>query len=718
MLFFTLIPAFASEDVKKQQDDINQPCINCHKAEQQAWQLSDHAKAMAQVNENTVLGDFANVEVKHYGQKALFFIEDNTYKVTVTYDANVDTYDIKHTFGHYPLQQYLVETEPGRLQVLPFAWDSRTKKEGGQRWYHNYSHEEIRPEDRLHWRQPLQNWNGMCADCHSDGLKRAYDVENNRFDTTWDGISVGCVSCHDDKNKNHGNSAAQSNHSVKPTLAENHPTGQWLKAITDKTAKWHGEERDNSFMDNCYSCHSLRSPLTDGFKPNEKYLEQFSPQFLTPPMYYPDGQIKEEVYVFGSFLQSKMYEQGVNCLDCHDKHTMKIKIQGNGLCLQCHDAVNYNAKEHHQHQEESAGSQCVSCHMPETRYMGVDDRRDHSFKIPRPDLSIAFGSPNACIKCHDKEDNNWAQSKVEKWHGKAEPISKTLNNYYQLHSGQAIPMAEHFAIVNDEAIDVLTRATALSMLTFTTQSLTTEQLSSYLNHKEDLIRLAAASVAILLPIEQRVTALSPLLNDSLKAVRVAAARSVLDAQLTAQHFSVYKQAFDELKLANNLSSWRGEGRLNKGVNELRLGNYAQAEKSFLKAIEIEPYLEAGYINLADFYRSSQRPAQVVSVLTKGMSKLPKSGELKYSYGLYLVRQQQYVKATSFFEQASRLAPTNEQYLYAYLLSLDGEGKTAVAIQKLQAVIHRFSYSQALKQLGMQFAQKLGDRQAFERFRRL
>jgi len=129
----------------------NQQCISCHQKSQHDWQKSDHAKAMAIADKVSVLANFNNVDVKHYGQKAHFFVKDNKYQVTISYDDKVDTYPIKYTFGHFPLQQYLVETAKGKLQVLPFAWDSREKSEGGQRWYHNYSQEEMRPADRLHW---------------------------------------------------------------------------------------------------------------------------------------------------------------------------------------------------------------------------------------------------------------------------------------------------------------------------------------------------------------------------------------------------------------------------------------------------------------------------------------------------------------------------------------------------------------------------------------
>ena len=182
----------AAHQFQKEQPISNQQCIACHQQSQHDWQQSDHANAMAFANKDSVLADFDHKQVEHYGQNAYFFIKDDRYQVTISYDDNTDTYPIKYVFGHFPLQQYLVETEEGKLQVLPFAWDSRNKAEGGQRWYHNYSHEEIRPQDRLHWRQPLQNWNGMCADCHSDGLVRGYNPDEHSFDRQFDNINVGC----------------------------------------------------------------------------------------------------------------------------------------------------------------------------------------------------------------------------------------------------------------------------------------------------------------------------------------------------------------------------------------------------------------------------------------------------------------------------------------------------------------------------------------------
>ncbi|MCO4798448.1 MAG: hypothetical protein KC484_04490 [Colwelliaceae bacterium] len=715
-LFFTFsFFVFADKDNVTDLTGTNKTaCIYCHANQLMEWQTSDHAKSMAIADKHSVLGNFNNATVKHYGQKAIFFIEKNQYQVKISYDDKSDTYPIKYTFGYFPLQQYLVETEPGTLQVLPFAWDSRDKKEGGQRWYHNYAHEEIRPEDRLHWRQPLQNWNGMCADCHSDGLERNYDTDKNSFNTQFDNINVGCLSCHGDTPEHGEKQNKESSHraAVVP------PLGNWLRNINDKTAHWQGKARDNSFMDNCFACHSLRSPLTDGFKANIPFLEQFTPQLPAAPNYHADGQIKEEVYVYGSFLQSKMYGAGVNCLDCHDKHTMKIKIEGNGLCLQCHSGETYNVKEHHQHQENSQGAECVNCHMPETRYMGVDDRRDHSFKIPRPDLSEQFNTPNACIKCHEDKSNQWAEENLTKWHGKPQTLLPSKYFLMKLNAGQSISVAQHLSIIADEKLDVISRASALQMLSYTTQSIPANKLLPYIKHNEPLLRLSAASVGLLLAPKEREKHLSALLNDKLKAIRVAAARSLVSTTITSENQSIFSSAFEELTSANEINSWRGEFRANQAMMALEVNDSLGAETLLKQAIKIEPYFDAGYINLADLYRSQQRASLVNSVLRQGMKNNPLSGALTYSYGLHLVRQQKLAKAIEYFEKSINLDSQNSQYAYTYVLAIDGKGNSQNALIELKKLIPKYADKSQLKELGLYLSQKLNSKVDYDWFLRI
>src|SRR5690606_31251824 len=96
----------------------------------------------------------------------------------------------------YPLQQYLIELPQGKLQALSIVWDSRPQEAGGQRWYHLYPDEKIEAGDELHWTGINQNWNFMCADCHSTNLQKNYDLASSTYNTTWSDMDVGCEACH------------------------------------------------------------------------------------------------------------------------------------------------------------------------------------------------------------------------------------------------------------------------------------------------------------------------------------------------------------------------------------------------------------------------------------------------------------------------------------------------------------------------------------------
>ncbi|MFW8589327.1 ammonia-forming cytochrome c nitrite reductase subunit c552 [Glaciecola sp. 2405UD65-10] len=723
---FTIFPSIASSESSKllhqyqrdTKDLTTQDCVSCHKDQEQKWHLSDHFMAMAIPSNSSVKGDFNNQYVEHFNQKAHMFRQDEQYMVTVFDGAAIDeqstpasgeTFAVKYTFGHFPLQQYLVETQQGRLQVLPFAWDSRTEEEGGQRWYHNYT-EEITVNDRLHWRQPLQNWNGMCADCHSDQLNRNYNLAKNTFNTDFSAINVGCVSCHGVMNKH----VVDGKYSGDAKKLHKQVGGRWSLIENAKTAIWAGEPRDNTFMDTCFACHSLRSPLTDGFSADVLFLDQFSPSLVTDPLYFADGQIKEEVYVYGSFLQSKMYSKGVNCLDCHDPHTMKLKLEGNGVCLQCHKASEFDVPSHHRHTPLSSGSKCVNCHMPNATFMGVDERRDHSFKIPRPHVSDSFNTPNACLSCHSEDSNEWAKAKVEDWFDSARPLKINEESLFKLRHKQDITYQSHINIINDESIDVISRASALEMMLRIGRRIEPSDMRKFINSEHDLIRLAAARIGELLDPQARGELLSPLLRDELKSIRVATAQALVGIPLDQTQLPLFASAFSELMVSNKVSAWRGEGRLNIGRDALKENNLIGAELAFKNAIDVDPYFTPAYVNLADLYRAKQREDLVASVLQQGINKSPKSADMFYSYGLHLVRTKQLEKAIVEFKNALELDKSNQQMAYTYVLALDSKD-SLLALNTLKELIGNYERTDSLKELGLYLAQKNNDREAFKYF---
>src|SRR5262249_11963017 len=125
-------------------------------------------------------------------------------------------------------------------------------------------------------------------------------------------------------------------------------------------------------LETCAQCHARRTHTADGYGAGAPHLDSYAPLPILPGLYHPDGQQLDEVYTYASFLQSKMNHAGVTCSDCHDPHTQKLRAPGNAVCAQCHRPATYDTSAHHFHRAGGPGTQCVSCHMPDTTYMQID----------------------------------------------------------------------------------------------------------------------------------------------------------------------------------------------------------------------------------------------------------------------------------------------------------------------------------------------------------
>ncbi|MGD8619395.1 MAG: multiheme c-type cytochrome, partial [Gammaproteobacteria bacterium] len=403
-----------------------QACRDCHAAEYSAWQGSHHDLAMQAASEETVLGDFDNASLLHFGVTTSFYRKDGRFMVrTEGPDGKLQDYEIKYTFGAVPLQQYLIEFPGGRMQALGLAWDSRPEAQGGQRWFPLYPDEEISHDDELHWTRPSHNWNSMCAECHSTHLEKNYDPVTRTFSTTWSEVDVSCEACHGPGSdhvawaeRKPGWKQLDTGKGLAITLDERRGIQWKTDPETGKPVRSEprGSERE---IEMCARCHARRSPISSAYVHGEPLLDHYLPRLLEEGMYYPDGQIDDEVYVYGSFIQSRMYHAGVTCSDCHEPHSSALRVPGNGVCLQCHQADKYDRPGHHFHKPQSAGGSCAECHMPPKTYMVVDPRHDHSMRIPRPDLSVKLGTPNACNNCHKDKDAGWADKQVRGWYGVA-----------------------------------------------------------------------------------------------------------------------------------------------------------------------------------------------------------------------------------------------------------------------------------------------------------
>lgn len=702
-------PVFAW-DKQASVDQNSSACGSCHVAQMRQWQSSHHALAMQPANLKTVLGDFSTTA--QHGDLAAKFSrnEQGTWVKLQEGDAEATVHRVVHVFGIEPLQQYLTQASDGRFQVLPFAWDTRTKSLGGQRWFTLFEPQSRPPTDRLHWQQPLQNWDGMCADCHATNLQRKYDVRTDRFATQWQADNVGCLACHTPGHK-----------------TSDSDVGIWQRAPQAATARL-SKPRDTSYMESCAACHSLRTPLTDGFQAGQPFLDSFRLSLLEPNLYHPDGQIKEEVYVWGSFLQSKMFAQGVACNDCHNPHTLELQATGDALCGQCHSLPQFAQVQHHGHEQGGSGSQCVNCHMPTTVYMGVDARHDHKFVVPRPHLALAFGVPNVCSDCHADKDASWAVQALRKLHG--EPDALTENQQAVQISQRSLPasgpvqlsMVEINSVLADPTLPQITQASVLAqqarLLPAGEAPVSVATLARLAGAPRDdaLLALTALDIAKLLPTDQRLLIAQTSLTAPQLALRVAAADALLGAPLPSAAQPSFAAAFAELSTAQEQIAWRGEGRMNLALTQQRLGNFAAAEQQYQQSLLIDPYFAPAYINLADLYRQQQRSGEAASLYAEALVAVPDDASLRYSYALHLVRVQQMDNALVQSKRAVDLAVGDPQMATLYVLVLDGLGRTRDGLLWLQASWASFAEVDAVRQLGMSLAAKINDPLLYQWFR--
>ena len=337
-------------------------CAGCHKQENEQWTGSHHNLAMQKAIGKNVLGDFNNAQFKQFGVESLFFRNDKLFMLrTDGPDGKLAEYPIKYTFGFYPLQQYLVEFPGGRLQAVDIAWDSRSKEQGGQRWMHLHPDEKITHDDVLHWTGPNLNWNFMCADCHSTHLEKNYDAETESYDTTWSELNVSCEACHGPgaQHQRWAQSNAEQRASISnkglSVLFKDRKDAAWTIDSKSALPKRSKANTGHTEIEVCARCHSRRSQIAADDK-SKPLMDAYLPVLLNAGLYHADGQIQGEVYVYGSFLQSKMYQHGVTCSDCHNPHSNALKQPGEQVCYQCHTADRYATQTHHFHIDQSAGS--------------------------------------------------------------------------------------------------------------------------------------------------------------------------------------------------------------------------------------------------------------------------------------------------------------------------------------------------------------------------
>jgi len=679
IVFFSMV--FAQEQASYVGD---KSCVQCHKKEMQEWKGSHHDLAMKEANDQTVVGDFNNTTFELNGVKSSFYKKGGKFFIrTDGEDGNLHEYEVTYTFGVYPLQQYLMKFPNGKYQVPDIAWDNRSKEEGGQRWFHIHQDEVIKAGDVLHWTGPNLNWNYMCADCHSTNLKKNYNVETKKYDTTWDVINVSCEACHGPASRHIEWSKDQDTnltHKGFP-LSLKHKVKKWDLNSTTKRS----ELIDNE-IEVCAKCHSRRSQLDDNFTPGDRFTDHYLPVTLAESLYFADGKIEDEVYEYDSFLQSKMYAKGVTCTDCHNPHTLERRADGDKVCFQCHQTEKYTSTTHHFHQEGSAGSSCVSCHMPARTYMGVDSRNDHSFRIPRPDISVEMKEiPNACNLCHTDKDSKWATDAMKSWYGKI-PVGKQnfAHSLRSLRTNSEDAPKRIYEVLLSDAPDIA-KATATEYLGNYPSKQTYITTLQMLKNKDALIRRSALQSLEAFPSQMRGKHTLEMLNDPIKIVRMEAARQLaafLVGELDKKTKEILNKAFDEYEKILLFTAERPESQLSLALFYAHRNMHEKAKKAYEEALRLQPQFIPAYVNYSEYLQQKGKKQEAFDLLQKGLKNIPDAAILHHALGLWYVRNKEAEKAIPFLKNAVELDEDDARLSYVYAVSI-GEKDPKEAIRVLE-----------------------------------
>jgi predicted CXXCH cytochrome family protein len=688
---------------------------------------------MDHATDKTVLGDFSGVTFDYYGVRSRFFHRDGKFLVeTDGPDGKLATFEVKYTFGIDPLQQYLIEFPDRRLQALSIAWDSRPKGSGGQRWFHLYPNEEIRHNDILHWTKLNQNWNFMCAECHSTGVRKNYDAKADRFATTFAEISVGCEGCHGQGSRHVD--WARERQSWWPFGRSDDPDkGLIVRFDERRNVTWPVDPKTGNAVrgtpparmrkevETCGLCHARRGQFAEGWQPG-KWLSDT--HFVSPigrGLYFADGQMLDEVYNYGSFKQSKMFAAGVTCSDCHEPHSAKVRLPGDNVCLQCHAPDKYAVVTHHRHESVSPPLACSSCHMPMRTYMVVDQRHDHSFRIPRPDQSITYGTPNACNDCHVDKSPAWTASAIERWYG---PNRKGFQNFaasfYAAWNGGKDATTMLSELAADARAPAIARASALTELG--SRGANSGLARSALSDPDPMVRIGALDMLEAMPVAQRWPLASPLLSDPVLGVRLRAVSLLAatpTAQLSAKERSRFENAATEFIASERLNADRPEARTRLGTFFAQQNRFGEAEAEYEAALRLSREYAPAYVNLADLYRQTGRDSDAERVLHRAAGIMPGDAGVHYALGLTLVRLKRLDEAVGELHRSAELAPDQARYAYVFAVALHSAGRAteAIAVLKDNATRHpdhldtllaliRFSRETGDASAALAFAQQL------------
>lgn len=545
-------------------------CATCHEEQFEKWQRSQHAWANRLVSVEKDGAAFTPARMLVNGSFVTHLHEQgNRFEFVSSGPDGISHHQPEAVIGIEPLRQYLVPFPGGRLQVVDVSYDPHSNK-----WFNAFGDEDRQPHEWGFWKNRSMNWNSRCAFCHMTGFEKNYDPDADTYASTWDEMGVSCAQCH--------GAGVETDE------------GLMLEACRVSSVEGTEHARRSTLdtqLHNCASCHARREELTGAFKAGDNFHDHFLLALIDQPgVYYPDGQVREENFEYGSFAMSRMHHKGVTCMDCHDPHSGELvaPAQNNALCLTCHappgqrDAKVIDLMTHSHHPPGTPGDTCIECHMPTTTYMTRDPRRDHGFTSPDPTLTKELGIPNACTRCHVDKDADWAIEWTEQWYG--EKMDRRSRRRARLivraQNGDASVVQELLRFAAEEEI-ALWRASLISLLSpWVYEDEVRQFAADELRHVEPIVR--AAAVRALAPVTDAQDQLKAMRKDPVRAVRVQAAWSTMNPR--------EEESRSNQEVLNWLRRICDEptGAIRMGQKALADGSPAEAEEWMRKAVDWDP----------------------------------------------------------------------------------------------------------------------------------
>ncbi|MFT5240314.1 MAG: putative CXXCH cytochrome family protein [Candidatus Promineifilaceae bacterium] len=670
-------------------------CVACHAAEVEKWRGSQHANAMrtlrpedAETFQNAAPlphGPFTTTPT--LGTAGPQFTQSNN-------DGSEHVYTPVGAIAIAPLLQYVVPFPGGRLQAFDAAYNVHT-----QAWFHVFGDDVRTADDWGFWANRSLNWNARCADCHMTHFEKNYDAATDSYASTWDHMGISCSACHGDMKA----------HAAAPSRAD-------LRQNTNpQTLKQR--------VAVCADCHSRREDLTGHFRPGDAYDDHFRLALLTDAgsLYYPDGQIRDEVFEYTSFASSRMHDKGITCFHCHDPHSGQtlLPAKNNQLCMSCHTAPGVDGAppivpvEHSHHGATSKGNRCVECHMPETKYMIVDPRRDHGFTIPDPLLTIEHGTPNACNRCHANQTPEWAHNHTQRWYGDRmnRPTRKRAQVIAGAQGGDAAAITELATLTRAES-NAVWKASMLSLLNNLNARAATPLLVNALKHKSARVRSVA--VRALSPLQEARPALVPYRDDPSRLVRLDAAWATLgsldrDSKTYQELLDYFEYDIDQpsgalkqaqLALAerrlddvgpwlDKIVAWDGAA----GSHEIKgrmlhaMGRVDEAINALEKAISLSSDNAELHYTVALLYGEAGRSEDALGSLQRTVKHDPGHGRGWYNLGLALAQAGRLNEAVTALNSAERLMAGSSDPAFAaatiHLRLNDKNAARQAALRSLQ-----------------------------------